>query len=142
MNEYTIFFIVPIATIIALFIYFMFFYNKKNKIEIYIKGATGNEEFQIQDLQKNIIINKKKAKKETEKIEFETNESSIVVYYFEGGDLFIEKIIKNGKRLLQNEKNSVIRGDLIFEETNPRRNNLKKGNLLWENQGYQIDIGL
>jgi len=59
MNEYTIFFIVPIATIIALFIYFMFFYNKKNKIEIYIKGATGNEEFQIQDLQKNIIINKK-----------------------------------------------------------------------------------
>lgn len=142
MNEYTIFFIVPIATIIALFIYFMFFYNKKNKIEIYIKGATGNEEFQIQDLQKNIIINKKKAKKETEKIEFETNESSIVVYYFEGGDLFIEKIIKNGKRLDQNEKNSVIRGDLIFEETNPRRNNLKKGNLLWENKGYQIDIGL
>jgi len=142
MNEYTIFFIVPIATIIALFIYFMFFYKKKNKIEIYIKGATGNEEFQIQDLQKNIIINKKKAKKETEKIEFETNESSIVVYYFEGRDLFIEKIIKNGKRLLQNEKNSVIRGDLIFEETNPRRNNLKKGNLLWENQGYQIDIGL
>lgn len=115
---------------------------KKNKIEIHIKGLTGDEEFQIQDLQKNIIINKKKAKKEVEKIEFETNLPSIVVYYFQGGDIFIDKILKNGKQLEQNEKNSVIRGDLLFEETNPRRNNLKKGSLLWENQGYQIDIGL
>ena len=34
-----------------------------------------------------------------------TNESSIVVYYFEGGDLFIEKIIKNKRNIISLTKN-------------------------------------
>lgn len=121
------------------------FSSKGNKIEIFFKGSTGDELFTIEDLTGNTIVPENKVTKDEKSISFYTTLPSIIINFYNkvpgDKDLFITKILKNGKNLIKTQTNSVIRGDLRYEESNPRRKSVNNGEFLWENSKYRIDIG-
>lgn len=121
------------------------FSSKDNKIEIFFKGATGDELFTVEDLNKKTIVSENIATKDERSISFKTSLPSIIINFYNkvpgDKDLFITKILKNGTELIKTPTKSVIRGDLIFEEGNTRRQAVNNGEFRWENSKYQIDIG-
>lgn len=120
-----------------------------NKIEISLRGQTGNEEYSIESLTGDILVPKRIAPKEGEIISFETNLSNIILNRFRsknGGEFFIIKIEKNKNILVKTKLSSVIRGDLQFTTMTDengkieRQQAINEGKLKWPSK-YQIDIG-
>ena len=120
-----------------------------NKIEISLRGQTGNEEYSIESLTGDILVPKRIAPKEGEIISFETNLPNIILNRFRsknGGEFFIIKIEKNKNTLVKTKLSSVIRGDLQFTTMTDengkieRQQAVNEGKLKWPIK-YQIDIG-
>ncbi len=120
-----------------------------NKIEISLRGQTGNEEYSIESITGDILVPKRIAPKEGEIISFETNLPNIILNRFRsknGGEFYIIKIEKNKNVLKKNKLSSVIRGDLQFTTMTDengkieRQQAVNEGKLKWPTK-YQIDIG-
>jgi hypothetical protein len=130
--------IVLFIVVISLIIYFSNS-STRESLEIFIKGSTGKELFEIQSLEKKILLGETIATTDVMKISLNPNIKSFIINFKNDQtkyDIYIIKIIKNGKELKLKDH---IRADLKFPIENPRYNTLLEGKLLWGGE-YRIDL--